>query len=172
MFSFNLTGKHWLVSKEEKPEPDIIHPVKKDFIRSSATPPLSTTTLSSGLSTSLTSTNSSSNQVKNRNIKSNFNTKLDCDNRVLVSFNGNGNNGDNHSSARINPYELIQKLTERGVTGAYLADPCTARQVYARFAVYNMKASESIDNVDVILFVSRLNFLCIFISFWMHYEIR
>ncbi|CAH8861250.1 unnamed protein product [Trichobilharzia szidati] len=149
-------GKHWLVSKEEKLEPDIIHPVKKDFIRPSTPPPPP-----SALSTSLASTNSSSNQVKNRNIKSNFNTKLDSDNRVLVSFNGSSANGDNQSSTRINPYELIQKLTERGVTGAYLADPCTARQVYARFAVYNMKSSESIDNVDVILFPNPNTMICL-----------
>ncbi|CAH8616559.1 unnamed protein product [Schistosoma rodhaini] len=142
-------GKHWLIGKHEKLEPDIIQPVE-DAIMRPMTPPTTTNT-STLATTTASSLNNASDQSKDSILKSNM---LGSENRILVSCCD--------ESSRINPHELIRKLTERGVTGAYLADPSTARQVYSRFSVYNTnKQSGSIQNEDVILFPNPNTLICL-----------
>ncbi|RTG86178.1 integrator complex subunit 9, partial [Schistosoma bovis] len=137
-------GKHWLIGKHEKVEPDIIRPVEDAIIRPMTPPTTTSTSVPATITTATTSSlNNASDQSKDSTLKSNM---LDSEKRILVSCCD--------ESSRINPHELIRKLTERGVTGAYLADSCTARQVYSRFSVYNTnKQSGPIQNEDVILFV-------------------
>ncbi|TPP59071.1 Integrator complex subunit 9, partial [Fasciola gigantica] len=58
-------------------------------------------------------------------------------------------------TARINPHRLIKELTERGVTGAYLADSQTASHMTQRFAMFDLDRSTDIipaDGDDFILF--------------------
>ncbi|CAH8601988.1 unnamed protein product [Heterobilharzia americana] len=140
-------GKHWLIGKEERLEPDSTQPVK-DFLRPSTPPPPALSTM-----TTTTPNHSANGPAKDRNQKFNLNTKVNIEHRVLVNCNSH--------SPRINPCELIQKLTERGVTGAYLADPLTARQMYARYAMYNSKHCDSINNEDVILFPNPNTMICL-----------
>lgn len=60
-------------------------------------------------------------------------------------------------TVRINPHRLIKELTERGVTGAYLADSQTATHMAQRFAMFDLDRdadSVTVDGDDFILFVS------------------
>ncbi|VDP30904.1 unnamed protein product [Schistosoma margrebowiei] len=142
-------GKHWLIGKHEKLEPDIIRPVEDVIIRP-MTPPTTTST-SVPATTTTSSLNNASDQSKDSTLKSNM---LDSEKRMLVRCCD--------ESSRINPHELIRKLTERGVTGAYLADSCTAREVYSRFSVYStIKQSGPIQNQDVILFPNPNTLICL-----------
>ncbi|CAH8574043.1 unnamed protein product [Schistosoma mattheei] len=145
-------GKHWLIGKHEKLEPDIIRPVEDAIIRPMTPPTTTSTSVPATTTTATTSSlNNASDQSKDSTLKSNM---LDSEKRILVSCCD--------ESSRINPHELIRKLTERGVTGAYLADSCTARQVYSRFSVYNTnKQSGPIQNEDVILFPNPNTLICL-----------
>ncbi|CAH8536692.1 unnamed protein product [Schistosoma turkestanicum] len=147
-------GKHWLTGKHEKLEPDIIQPVKDITTIRPITPPITTNTSTPSTTSTIATTNTLDNtHDQSKDLVQKFN-QFDSENRILVCCD---------ESSRINPNALIKKLTERGVTGAYLADSHTAHQVYSRFAVYNThnKRSSSIQNEEVILFPNPNTMICL-----------
>ncbi|TNN06071.1 Integrator complex subunit 9 isoform 1 [Schistosoma japonicum] len=142
-------GKHWLTGKQEKLEPDVIQPVKDVVSRSVNSTTNDNTASTITITSSATTVNYQSKEyVQKINM-------LTTENRVLVSHCDR--------SSRINPHELIQKLTEHGVTGAYVADSCTARQVYSRFSAYNNndEQADSMENKDIILFPNPNTVICL-----------
>lgn len=119
-----LKGEHWFTDKYEKLEVNVSGKLVGDYSRP-MTPPDPMTVVSS-------------NNVNNK--KNNFNS--DAKSYICVS-----------QQSRIDPQKLIRKLTELGVTGAYLADLNIARQIYRQFAVLDEHFDANAIN-DVILFVS------------------
>ncbi|CAL8083657.1 unnamed protein product [Calicophoron daubneyi] len=114
-------GKHWLSDPSERAssDPDSLTNVKPQRPSTPPIPPVSTVPSGSDNCTD-------GRHFVHRNDKLEP-EKLDLsarDGRVFVSH-----------SPRIDPFRLIQELTERGVTGAYLTDQSTSLEMVQRFSL-------------------------------------